>query len=62
MPLVAIEASNSPIQHVEGQDPQALSQTTKSSGPSESDVEIEPLQSQTGNLVLLFELLKIAFH
>ena len=62
MPLVAIEALECPIKHEEGQDPQVLSPTTEPSGASESDVEIEPLQSQTGNLVLLFELLKIAFH
>ena len=49
---MAIEASDGSIQHEEGQDPQVLSQTTEPSGPSESDVEIEPLQSQTGNLVL----------
>ena len=56
MPLVAIEASDCPIQHEEGQDPQALPQTTEPCGPLESDVENEPLQSQTGNFVLLFEL------
>ena len=56
MPLVAIEALECPIQHEEGQDPQALPQTTEPSGPLESDVENEPFQSQTGNFVLLFEL------
>ena len=51
MPLVAIEASDCPIQHEEGQDPQALPQTTEPCGPLESDVENEPLQSQTGNFL-----------